>query len=72
MQTCVQVKLVKDIQAGTRQFATRQMTWFRGDTMYTWLDASQPASEIVASIIASLEHPMPQGGCGHEVAAACP
>ena len=71
VQSCVQVKLVKDIQAGTRQFATRQMTWFRDDPMYTWLGASQPASEIVASIVASLKHPMAPGELDHEAAAAC-
>lgn len=71
MHSCVQVQLVKDIQAGTRQFATRQMTWFRDDSMYTWLDASQPASEVVASIVAGLQHPMAQGEFDHEAAASC-
>ena len=59
---CVQVKLVKDIQAGTRQFATRQMTWFRDDSMYTWLDAS---------IVAGLEHPMAPGELDYGDVAAC-
>ncbi|KAK3263545.1 hypothetical protein CYMTET_27658, partial [Cymbomonas tetramitiformis] len=29
-----------EFQKATRQYTTRQLTWFRGDTDYKWLDAS--------------------------------
>lgn len=35
------VRLVRQYQAVTRQFARRQMTWFRQSPQYTWLDAAE-------------------------------
>ncbi len=33
---------IEDIKTNTRRYAKRQMTWFRKDKEYTWLDARNP------------------------------
>lgn len=33
---------IEDIKTNTRRYAKRQMTWFRKETQYTWLDAKNP------------------------------
>ncbi|MBP1646211.1 MAG: tRNA dimethylallyltransferase [Bacteroidetes bacterium] len=33
---------IEDIKTNTRRYAKRQMTWFRKDKDYTWLDAKNP------------------------------
>lgn len=53
----IQVQLVRDTQAATRQFCTRQMTWFRGDPMYDWVDATQASDQVVHHIAASIAQP---------------
>ncbi len=35
----------------TRQYAKRQMTWFRGQTDAVWLDATGPPEELVQAIV---------------------
>ena len=52
-----QVQMVKDIQQASRQLGKRQMTWFRDDPMYLWLDAKQPVADLVDHITASLQKP---------------
>lgn len=47
--------MVKDIQQASRQLNKRQMTWFRDDAMYQWLDAKQPVDALVQQVVASLE-----------------
>lgn len=49
-----QVQMVKDIQQSSRQLNKRQMTWFRDDSMYLWLDAKQPVDKLVDQIASSL------------------
>jgi len=46
--------MVKDIQQASRQLNKRQMTWFRDDPMYLWLDAKQPVDKLVDQIASSL------------------
>ena len=46
--------MVKDIQQASRQLNKRQMTWFRDDPMYMWLDAKQPVDKLVDQIASSL------------------
>lgn len=50
-----QVQMVKDIQQASRQLNKRQMTWFRDDPMYQWLDAKQPIDVLVQQIVESME-----------------
>ena len=33
---------IEDTTIATRQFARRQLTWFRGDERVRWLDALSP------------------------------
>ncbi|KAL6603359.1 hypothetical protein ACP70R_043720 [Stipagrostis hirtigluma subsp. patula] len=37
-------------QATSRKFARRQMTWFRNEKIYQWVDASQPFEAVVQFI----------------------
>ena len=46
--------MVKDIQQASRRLNKRQMTWFRDDPMYLWLDAKQPVEKLVDQIVSSL------------------
>ncbi len=46
--------MVKDIQQASRQLNKRQMTWFRDDPMYLWLDAKQTVDKLVDQIASSL------------------
>ena len=38
----------------TRQYAKRQMTWFRGQTRASWLDATQTQEELISAILTSV------------------
>ncbi|XP_042501397.1 tRNA dimethylallyltransferase 9-like [Macadamia integrifolia] len=35
------------LYGGGRNFAKRQMTWFRNELIYHWLDASQPLEKVL-------------------------
>eukprot|EP00262_Sarcandra_glabra_P007235 TRINITY_DN19913_c0_g1_i1.p1 TRINITY_DN19913_c0_g1~~TRINITY_DN19913_c0_g1_i1.p1 ORF type:complete len:150 (-),score=14.66 TRINITY_DN19913_c0_g1_i1:282-731(-) len=39
-----------DFQKASRNFAKRQMTWFRNELIYHWLDASQPLEKVLKFI----------------------
>ena len=49
--------MVKDIQQASRQLNKRQMTWFRDDPMYRWVDAKQPTETLVQQIVGAVEKP---------------
>ncbi|XP_021848550.1 tRNA dimethylallyltransferase 9 isoform X2 [Spinacia oleracea] len=36
-----------EFQKASRNFAKRQMTWFRNDPIYNWLDASKPLEKVL-------------------------
>ncbi|KAK6946650.1 hypothetical protein RJ641_000123 [Dillenia turbinata] len=36
-----------EFQKASRNFAKRQMTWFRNETIYHWLDASKPLEKVL-------------------------
>ncbi|XP_038689604.1 tRNA dimethylallyltransferase 9 isoform X1 [Tripterygium wilfordii] len=38
---------LSEFQQASRNFAKRQMTWFRNEQIYHWLDASKPLEEVV-------------------------
>ncbi|KAJ7948724.1 tRNA dimethylallyltransferase 9 [Quillaja saponaria] len=44
---------LSDFQKASRNFAKRQMTWFRNEHMYHWLDASKPLEKVLDFIYAS-------------------
>lgn len=47
--------MVKDIQQASRQLNKRQMTWFRDDPMYHWLDGTQDVGALVEQVVSSLQ-----------------
>ncbi|XP_031505637.1 tRNA dimethylallyltransferase 9 isoform X2 [Nymphaea colorata] len=40
-----------EFQKASRNFAKRQMTWFRNEHIYQWLDASQPLERVLDFIV---------------------
>ncbi|KAF8411030.1 hypothetical protein HHK36_003569 [Tetracentron sinense] len=38
---------LSEFQKASRNFAKRQMTWFRNELTYHWLDASRPLEEVL-------------------------
>lgn len=52
------------IVLATRRYAKRQRTWFRRERGVTWLDASQDASELAATIVAAWSAHGAPGGSG--------
>ncbi|KAH9310130.1 hypothetical protein KI387_038041, partial [Taxus chinensis] len=38
---------LSEFQRASRNFAKRQLTWFRNEPLYHWLDASQPLEKLV-------------------------
>ncbi|KAF8655935.1 hypothetical protein HU200_060891 [Digitaria exilis] len=48
-------KFLANFQSTSRNFAKRQMTWFRNEKIYQWVDASQPF-ELVVQFICNSYH----------------
>ncbi|XP_078433407.1 isopentenyltransferase 9 [Wolffia australiana] len=46
-----------EFQKASRNFAKRQMTWFRSETNYLWLDASRPMEEVLGFVIDAFQAP---------------
>lgn len=63
--------MVKDIQQASRQLNKRQMTWFRDDPMYQWLDAKQPIDALVRQIVDSMEESKHVGNLSHLTPCTC-
>ncbi|KAJ0963938.1 hypothetical protein J5N97_029060 [Dioscorea zingiberensis] len=38
---------LSEFQKASRNFAKRQMTWFRNEAIYHWLDATRPIKEVI-------------------------
>ncbi|XP_059444549.1 tRNA dimethylallyltransferase 9 isoform X2 [Corylus avellana] len=38
---------LSDFQKASRNFAKRQLTWFRNESIYHWLDASKPLEQVL-------------------------
>ena len=49
-----QVQMVRDIQRASRNLCHRQLSWFRDEPLFQWVDAARQPSDIVNDIIASL------------------
>ncbi|KAL8507702.1 hypothetical protein ACS0TY_018299 [Phlomoides rotata] len=41
---------LSEFQKASRNFAKRQLTWFRNDPIYQWIDASRPLENVVSFI----------------------
>ncbi len=46
--------MVEDVQAATRRLCHSQLSWFRGEAAFTWVDAAPPAAEVAAAVAAQL------------------
>jgi tRNA dimethylallyltransferase len=44
------LEFITKFQQTSRNFSKRQMTWFRNEKIYQWVDASQPFEAIVQFI----------------------
>ncbi|KAH0710366.1 hypothetical protein KY284_011793 [Solanum tuberosum] len=43
-------EFLSEFQKGSRNFAKRQMTWFRNEQIYEWIDASKPLEKVLSFI----------------------
>ena len=57
-----QVQLVHDIQRASRNLCHRQLSWFRDEPLFTWLDADRQPEVVTADIVAQLRSTAPTGG----------
>eukprot|EP00873_Tetraselmis_striata_P003079 jgi/Tetstr1/423343/TSEL_014039.t1 len=59
-------QMVKDTQTATRQMAKQQMTWFRDNSLFKWLEAddARGGEDVVAAILKYLQDPQHKGGSG--------
>ncbi|KAG2493534.1 hypothetical protein HYH03_008348 [Edaphochlamys debaryana] len=59
------LELHGSICKATHKLVRSQMTWFRDDPQYLWVDVEgRPAAEVVDQIMAELAREQHQGGCG--------
>lgn len=56
------VDLAKAIQAASRRLCHSQLTWFRDDTLFRWIDATQGQSSVVEEILGLWTEPCHEGG----------
>eukprot|EP00873_Tetraselmis_striata_P009889 jgi/Tetstr1/430153/TSEL_019986.t1 len=59
-------QMAKDTQTATRQMAKQQMTWFRDNSLFKWLevDDARGGEDVAAAILESLQDPQHKGGSG--------
>lgn len=59
------IELVKSIQAASRKLCHRQMTWFRDEEMFRWIDATAGEEAVLSEILERWAAPEHEGGCGN-------
>ena len=57
------IQLAKDIQTASRKLCHRQLSWFRDDPLFRWIDAAQGQESALAEILQLWDEPAHQGGC---------
>lgn len=55
-------EMVRLLKRNTRRYAKRQLTWFRGNAGYHWIDASESLASITAEVMRLLEADFQTGG----------
>ncbi|KAK9915049.1 hypothetical protein WJX75_004116 [Coccomyxa subellipsoidea] len=60
------VQMVRDIQRASRNLCHRQLSWFRDEPLFQWVDAARQPSDIVDDIIASLADDTHKGSSGED------
>ncbi|EFN51365.1 hypothetical protein CHLNCDRAFT_55198 [Chlorella variabilis] len=58
------IQLVKAIQTASRQLCHRQMSWFRDEGMFRWVDATAGEEAVLAEVLERWHQPQHEGGCG--------
>ena len=51
----LQVQMVKDIQAKSRNLCHQQLGWFRDEQLFHWIDATQSIASIVEELTRRIE-----------------
>lgn len=57
----VQEQLARDVQTASRKLCHRQLSWFRDERLFKWLEGDHPVGAIVDDIIAVYEAPVNPG-----------
>jgi tRNA dimethylallyltransferase len=57
----VQEQLVRDVQTASRQLCHRQLSWFRDERLFKWVEGDRPVGAVVDDIIADYEAPVNPG-----------
>ena len=53
--------MVRDVQAASRKLCHRQLSWFRDERLFKWLEGHRPVESIVDEIVADCSSPMNPG-----------
>ena len=61
-----QVQLVHDIQRASRNLCHRQLSWFRDEPLFTWLDADREPEQVTADMLEQLRGTAPTGSVSAE------
>ena len=56
-----QVLMVRGIQSASRNLCHRQLSWFRDEPLFQWVDAAREPSAIVEDIVAALANDSHKG-----------
>ena len=54
-----QVQLVAEVQRASRNLCHRQLSWFRDEPLFAWVDADRDAADVSADIVARLARGRP-------------
>lgn len=57
----VQVQIVRDIQTASRKLCHRQLSWFRDERLFKWLEGDRPVGTIVDEILTDFHSPINAG-----------
>ena len=57
----LQVQMVRDVQAASRKLCHRQLSWFRDERLFKWLEGDRPVGSIVDEIVADFSSPVNPG-----------
>ena len=53
--------MVRDIQTASRKLCHRQLSWFRDERLFKWLEGDRPLNTIVDEILADFHGPINAG-----------
>ena len=55
------MEMVATLQAKSRRYCHQQLSWFRDEKLFRWLDATQPAEEVAQDIVNRYNLPTHEG-----------